>query len=83
MLPRRHAKELGVWHGLGAPPGAPPYYGAAAHDGRTRYLALDGAPMGAVSLCEKEGYHNGRFVKAKLAVLLCLARATGRALLEE
>ena len=48
------AKELGVWHGLGAPADAPSYYGPAAHDGRTRYLALDGAPLGGLSTIGKD-----------------------------
>ena len=51
-----------------------------AHGART-YLALDGTPLGGISLCEKEGYHNGRFVKTKIALLAAMAAATGRTLL--
>ncbi|CAH0371434.1 unnamed protein product [Pelagomonas calceolata] len=76
-----HAKELGGWHGLGTPPGTPSYYGPSAHDGRTKYLALDGSPLNGISLCERDGYHNGRIAKARVAVLLALAAYTGRVLL--
>ena len=75
------SKELGAWHGLGSPPGTPSYYGASAHDGRTKYLALDGSPLNGISLCERDGYHNGRIAKARVAVLLALAAHTGRVLL--
>ena len=75
------SKELGAWHGLGSPPGTPSYYGASAHDGRTKYLALDGSPLNGISLCERDGYHNGRIAKARVAVLLALAAYTGRVLL--
>ena len=45
-----HAKELGLFYGLGAPvlqngTKLPTYYGSGAHDGRTKYIALDGADM--------------------------------------
>ena len=75
------SKELGAWHGLGSPPGTPSYYGASAHDGRTKYLALDGSPLNGISLCERGDYHNGRVAKARVAVLLALAAHTGRVLL--
>ena len=75
------SKELGAWHGLGSPPGTPSYYGASAHDGRTKYLALDGSPLNGISLCERGDYHNGRVAKARVAVLLALAAYTGRVLL--
>ena len=75
------SKELGGWHGLGSPPGTPSYYGPSAHDGRTKYLALDGSPLNGISLCERDGYHNGRIAKARVAVLLALAAYTGRVLL--
>ena len=78
---KMQAKELGVWHGRGAPPGVAPYYGPRAHDGRTRYVALDGPWHGALSLSEKVGYHNGNGLKRRVAFLVAVAAATGRALL--
>lgn len=75
------AKEMGAWHGRGSPPGTPRYYGPAAHDGRTTYLALDGSPLNGISLCQRDGYHNGRVAKARVAILLALAAYTGRVLL--
>ncbi|KAJ1449383.1 hypothetical protein M885DRAFT_597661 [Pelagophyceae sp. CCMP2097] len=66
-----HAKELAAWHGLGAPTSCgaqlPTYYGPGAHDGRTKYVALDEALTGAVSLCEER---NPRFLRAKIALLV-------------
>ncbi|KAJ8605136.1 hypothetical protein CTAYLR_000467 [Chrysophaeum taylorii] len=80
-----HAKELGVWHGLGRPRDdrggrLPAYYGADAHDGRVKYLALDGRALAALTVCEREGYHNGRWLKAHLAILITFAKATRRVL---
>ncbi|KAJ1452937.1 hypothetical protein M885DRAFT_525622 [Pelagophyceae sp. CCMP2097] len=76
-----HAKELAVWHGMGSPSvgGSPlaTYYGAGAHSG-TRYVALDGPLGGSISLCDETGYHNVRFVKAKVALLVLVAAMTDR-----
>ena len=68
---RLHAKELGIWHGAGG------YYGGSRH----KYLALDGFPLGAISLSDPVGYHSGRWIMAHLTVLVAFAKATGRVLL--
>lgn len=74
-----HAKELGAWHGLGrTSANGTSYYGPLAHDGRTRYVALDGRPLMALSIDERDGYHNARWIKAHIAVLVAIARATQR-----
>lgn len=83
---RIHAKELGVWHGHARPLDLlghelPAYYGPSAHDGRTKYLALDGRALMALSISEREGYHNVRWLKAHVAVLVAFAKATGRILI--
>ena len=89
------AKERGAWHGLGGPPGEPTYYGPGAHDGRTRYLALDGTPLGGLSTsgavrCSSTRVEETRhdrsgkdatLIKARVAALVALAAATGRVLL--
>ena len=72
-----HAKELGLWHGRASPKkGGTTYYGPGAHAG-TKYIALDAQFGGAISLCDLTGYHNARFVKAKVTILALAAAMTG------
>ena len=68
---RIHAKELGIWHG------SRQYFSG----GRRKFLAYDGHPLNAISICEKDGYHVGNYVKVRLAFLIGLARATNRILI--
>ena len=75
------SKELGAWHGLGSPPGDAVLLRCFGARRPHEYHELDGSPLNGISLCERDGYHNGRIAKARVAVLLALAAYTGRVLL--
>mmetsp|Transcript_8447 Transcript_8447/g.12901 ORF Transcript_8447/g.12901 Transcript_8447/m.12901 type:complete len:728 (+) Transcript_8447:76-2259(+) len=84
---RIHAKELGIWHGAFLGYYARPWlfrqrYTPTPAFFKHKFLALDGHPLGnAISISEIFGYHNPRHLKARLAFLITIAKATGRILI--
>mmetsp|Transcript_34201 Transcript_34201/g.109827 ORF Transcript_34201/g.109827 Transcript_34201/m.109827 type:complete len:890 (+) Transcript_34201:619-3288(+) len=90
---RLHAKELGVWFTnrrrrdvefAEKTKSSEQHHEEKQHQRKKRkrkYLAYDGHPLNALSICEKEGYHSANYVKARLTFLVGLARATNRILI--
>jgi Nucleotide-diphospho-sugar transferase len=81
------AKEMGAWYGFRGPAGEAGYYARKGH--ARRYLVMDGHILNGYSMVmnwefqntESAIYHNPENLKWTIAVLVALARRTGRILI--